>query len=63
MKLMFRSVVSWYKMSFMVYFELSWFLVWNEIYGENGQIWPFLHLANTPTPRRSNAHLGIGVHA
>ena len=40
MKLMFRSVVSWYKMSFMVYFEV-WVelaLVWKEISGENGQI-------------------------
>ena len=46
MELMFRSVVSWYKMSFIVYFELV--LVWKEIFDENGQIWPFLHSARHP---------------
>ena len=36
MELMFRSVVSWYKMSFMVYFE--YWLVWKKKFDENGQI-------------------------
>ena len=40
MELMFKSVVNWYKMSFMVYFEFWVELVlgWKEIFGENGQI-------------------------
>ena len=44
------NVVGWYKMIFMVYFEfwLSWFLVWKEISGEKGQIWPFLRFAQHP---------------
>ena len=50
MELMFRSVVSWYKMSFMVYFEfwVELALVWKEISNENGQIWPLLHSARHP---------------
>ena len=40
-----RNVVGWYKMSFMVYFELV--LVWKEIFGEKGKIWPFLFLLDT----------------
>ena len=41
-----RNVVSWYKMSFMVLFELV--LVWKEISDEKGQIWPFLFSAQHP---------------
>ena len=35
-----RSVVGWYKVSFIVYFELV--LVWKEISGEKGQIRTFM---------------------
>ena len=54
MELMFRSVISWYKKSFMVYFKFWVELVlgWKEIFDENGQIWPFLLQHDTPTPRR-----------
>ena len=48
-----KSVVGWYKMSFMVYLELV--LVWKEIFDGNGQNWPFLFLFDTPTPRRRSA--------
>ena len=34
-------------------------LVWKKISDENGQIWPFLHSADTPTPRRRSARLGV----
>ena len=54
MELMFRSVVSWYKMSFMVYFEFSLGWFWF------GRKFPNLAIyAFSPTP----LHLGVGVHA
>ena len=56
-----RSVVGWYKMSFMVYLELV--LVWKEISSENFQNWQFLFLLDTPTPRLRSARLGGGPYA
>ena len=53
-----RNVVGWYKMSFVVYFELV--LVWKEISCENGRNLPFLFLLDTPSPRRRSARLGVG---
>ena len=56
-----KNVVSWHKMSFVVYFELV--LVWKEISCENGQNWPFMFLLDTPLPRRRSASLGKGQSA
>ena len=54
---MFRSVVSWYKMSYKVYYEfwVELVLVLKEISVKMAQNWPFLFC---PTP----LILGVGVH-
>ena len=50
------NVVGWYKMSFVVYFELV--LVWKEISYENYQNWPFPFLFDTLSPSQRSARLG-----
>ena len=53
MELMFRSVVSWYKMSFMVYFEfwLSWFWFGRKFSVKMVKSGHFCILLDIPTPR------------
>ena len=55
---MFRSVVSWDKMSYKVYYEfwVELVLVWKEIPMKMAKNWPFMFCS---TPLR----LGVGVHA
>ena len=56
-----RSVVGWYKMSFMVYFEFwfSWFWFGRKFLVKRAKISPFLFLLDTLTPRRRSARLGL----
>ena len=60
MKLMFRSVVSWYKMIFMVYFEfwLSWFWFGRKLLVKMAKSGHFCIQPNTPTPRQRSLYLG-----
>ena len=56
-----RSVVGWYKKSFMVYFEfwLSWFWFGRKFPVKMAKTSPFLLLLDTLTPRRRSARLGM----
>ena len=56
-----RSVVGWYKMSIMVYFEfwLSWFWFGRKFLVKRAKFGYFCIILDTPMPRRRSAHLGI----
>ena len=60
MELMFKSVVSWYKMSFMVYFEfwLSWFWFGRKFPVKMVKSGHFCIQPDTLTPRRRLLRLG-----
>ena len=61
MELMFRSVISWSKMSFMVYFEfsLSWFWFGRKFPAKMAKSGHFCIQPDTPTLRHKSAHLGL----
>ena len=64
MELMFRSVVGWYTMSFMVYFEfwLSWFWFGRKFLVKMTKYGHFCIQPDTPTLRRRSLRLGEPEH-
>ena len=56
-----RSVVGWYKMSFMVYFEfwLSWFWFGINFSVKRAKSGHFCILLDTPMPMHRSARLGV----
>ena len=65
MELMFRSVVSWYKMSFMVHFEfwLSWFWFGRKFSVKMENFGHFYIQPDTPTPRCRSVRLSGGPYS